>query len=303
MNGQELKDQSMGCSLSFKWIGTEKKVEEHSRQKVADEFHANKAAVKVTKRIIGPEHEEYKELSRCRTRIRNLWVGSTLPWIENGTRLILNKHWEPLREHFDELKSDFQQKVWKLGQSWNQIKGNCKSTLGDLYSEADYVDHPEQLFSVTLEPISLTPPDHLKMIDPAYYEAESKRVAAKFDRALELAEEAYAKELNKLLTHLEDRLTPGEDGKQKRFTASTVDNLVSFFDGFRKMSLRSSPELDEIISKAEQVIGKADPETLRIDHTFRESLSSEVGTLLDKLDDKVLSSTTNRRRRILKKGA
>ena len=86
---------------------------------------------------------------------------------------------------------------------------------------------------------SVEPPDYLRQLSPALYEQERARVAARFDEAVRLAEEAFTAELAKLVSHLTERLTGQDDGKPKVFRDSAVENLNEFFSRFRTLSVHS----------------------------------------------------------------
>jgi hypothetical protein len=69
-------------------------------------------------------------------------------------------------------------------------------------------------------------------------------VRERFESAVELAEQAFATELQRLTAHLAERLTGLHDGQPKVFRDSAVENLREFFERFRRLNIRSSPELD-----------------------------------------------------------
>ena len=65
-------------------------------------------------------------------------------------------------------------------------------------------------------------------------------MAARFEEAVRLAEQAFTEEFARLVAHLTERLSGvGEDGKPKVFRDSAVDNLAEFFDRFRALNVRS----------------------------------------------------------------
>ena len=61
-------------------------------------------------------------------------------------------------------------------------------------------------------------------------------------------------ELQRLKAHLAERLTGLHDGQPKVFRDSAVENLREFFERFRRLNIRSSPELDEVVQQAQQTI-------------------------------------------------
>ena len=71
---------------------------------------------------------------------------------------------------------------------------------------------------------------------------------------MELAEQAFATELQRLTAHLAERLTGLHDGQPKVFRDSAVENLREFFERLGRLNIRSSPELDAHVEQAELTI-------------------------------------------------
>jgi hypothetical protein len=133
---------------------------------------------------------------------------------------------------------------------------------------------------------SVEPPDYLRELSPELYRQESERVAARFDEAVRMAEEAFLAELQRLVSHLIERLTGQEDGKPKIFRDSAVTNLTEFFERFRTLNVRSNAELDTLVDQAQQVIRGAEPQRLRENTLMRSEVAGElarVETLVDRL--------------------
>ena len=65
-------------------------------------------------------------------------------------------------------------------------------------------------------------------------------MAARFEEAVQLAEQAFTEELSRLVSHLTERLAGSDDGKPKVFRDSAVENLQEFFSRFRHLNVRSS---------------------------------------------------------------
>src|SRR5262249_4261071 len=120
----------------------------------------------------------------------------------------------------------------------------ARESLARLYNATDYPESLIGLFDVNWEFPSVEPPAYLERLSPELYRKESERVAARFDEAVGLAEEAFLAELDRLVTHLTERLSGQEDGKPKVFRDSAIENLTEFFSRFRRLNIRSNEQLD-----------------------------------------------------------
>ena len=72
------------------------------------------------------------------------------------------------------------------------------------------------------------------------------------------------------------------------FRDSAVENLREFFERFRRLNIRSSPELDALVEQAQQTINGIEPQTLRDSNRLRqmvardfEQIRASVGELLN----------------------
>ena len=101
-------------------------------------------------------------------------------------------------------------------------------------------------------------------------------MAARFDEAIRLAEEAFTSELAKLVSHLGERLSGQEDGKPKVFRDSAVENLQEFFQRFRSLNVGSSQQLDELVAQAQRVVSGVDPQALRTNVVLRQEVATQL---------------------------
>ncbi|MCI0360142.1 MAG: hypothetical protein L0211_16815, partial [Planctomycetaceae bacterium] len=129
------------------------------------------------------------------------------------------------------------------------------------------------------------------------YEEEARRVAARFEEAVQMAEGAFLEELSKLVNHLGERLTGSDDGKPKIFRDSAVDNLMEFFQRFRRLNVRSNEELDELVDQVQCVIRGVRPQQLRDSAGLRERVTEKLSGVQSLVDGLLVDRP---RRRLLR---
>ena len=100
----------------------------------------------------------------------------------------------------------------------------------------------------------------------------------------DLAEEAFTAELAKLVSHLTERLSGQEDGRQKIFRDSAIENLTEFFGRFRELNVRSSEQLDQLVGQAQRVIRGVEPQDLRDNARLRQHVATEMSRVQSVLD-------------------
>jgi hypothetical protein len=171
-----------------------------------------------------------------------------------------------------------------LEGQYEELKQTARRRLGHLYNEADYPASLTGLFALDWDFPSVEPPDYLRQLHPALYQQECQRVRARFDEAVQLAEEAFLGELAQLVSHLCERLAGTDDGKPKRFRDSSVTNLTEFFARFRDLNIGSSADLDRLVEQAQQVVRGVQPQSLRDDQALRRQIASELSGVQSVID-------------------
>ena len=145
----------------------------------------------------------------------------------------------------------------------------------------------------------IEPPNYLVALNPGVFEAEQARVRERFESAVELAEQAFATELQRLVTHLAERLTGLQDGQPKVFRDSAVENFTEFFERFRRLNIRSNPELDALVDQARQVITGIEPQQLRDSVRLRAMVVNDFTRIEQAVGDLLIDRP---RRNILRRG-
>ena len=198
------------------------------------------------------------------------------------------------------LREQLEEAVWRLDEHYAELKSAARERLGSLFDPRDYPESVSGMFGVVWDFPNIEPPAYLQNLNPALYEEECRRVAARFDDAVQLAEQAFVAELNGLVEHLVDRLSGQTDGKPKVFRDSVVNNLADFFQRFRHLNIRSNEQLELLVDQAQQIIQGVEPQTLRDDRVLRDTVASELSELQSSLDDLLVDRP---RRRILRRPA
>ena len=121
---------------------------------------------------------------------------------------------------------------------------------------------------------------------------------ARFNEAVQMAEQAFTEELTRLVANLSERLTGERDGKPKVFRDTSITNLADFFQRFRRLNIRSNEQLDELVSQAQDIVRGIQPQQLRENLGLREQVGVQLGRVQNALDDLLVDRP---RRNIIRK--
>jgi hypothetical protein len=282
---ERLRSSMAAVRVSTKQFGTRKTLTREQTARAADAFGAEEQFVSAGKRLLDTRHPAFKAVSAIRGRAAAYWRGVTLPYPETGIRLIRQDQIAGFDEQFADFSSALREAVQHLDEHYAELKASARAQLGRLFNPADYPESLRDMFALNWDFPSVEPPDYLRELSPELYRQEQARVAARFDDAVRLAEEAFTSELSSLIGHLTERLTGESDGKPKVFRDSAIGNLREFFDRFRELNIRSNQQLDGLVEQARQIVRGVDPQSLRGQPPLRERIAADLATVQSALDE------------------
>jgi F0F1-type ATP synthase membrane subunit b/b' len=286
---QQLRAEAAAVRLSFTWLGARKTLSNEQKQTAADPFNAEGKAISASKQLLDTSHPKFRAVGAIRTQARDYWASVTLPYPESGIRLIRRNEVEAFHAKMEEFRESLHAAVQELENAYPEMKAQAQTRLGTLYRETDYPDRLDNLFSMEWDFPSVEPPEYLMTLNPALYEAERQRIAARFEVAISQAENAFAEELQKMVSHLAEKLTDGPDGK-KVFRDSAITNLTEFFERFKNVSVRSNSQLDALVEQAKGLVAGVDVKELRGDDQLRATLATQMAAISQQIEENIVTA-------------
>ena len=217
---------------------------------------------------------------------------TTIPYPEDGIRLIRRETIELFEAQMALFAAALDEAVDQLETRYATLREDARERLGQLFNASDYPSTLIGQFAIAWEYPSVEPPDYLKQLNPALYEQEQARIQARFQEAVQMAEQAFAAEMAGLVAHLAERLSGDQDGKPKVFRESAVTNMRDFFERFERLSVGSDGELNQLVAQAKQIVEGVDPKVLRKDGGLRANMASSLSEVQAELDKLVVNKPT-----------
>ena len=281
---ERLRATMAAVRVCFTWLGVRKTLSPEQKSQAAESFGAERDFLSAGKKLLDTSHPAFKAVTNVRSRAISFWKGISLPYPEPGIRLIRQDDVSAFTVQMSSLKSQLVDAVGQLESHYAELKSAARRRLGTLYSAADYPATLHGWFDVAWDFPSVEPPDYLRQLSPQLFEQEAARVAARFDEAVQLAEQAFTEELSKLVSHLTERLSGSDDGKPKIFRDTAIENLQLFFERFRHLNIRSSEQLDELVSQAQRTVRGIEPQQLRDNTGLRQQIATQLSSVQSVLD-------------------
>jgi hypothetical protein len=296
---QRLRTTMAAVRLAFTWLGVRKTLAPEQRTTAARAFQADRELLSASKLILDTKNAAYRNVARVRSEASGYWRAETLPFPEAGLRLLPQQKLPAFDSRMAQYRQELQSAARELAAQYDTIKAEAERRLGTLFNASDYPTTLDGLFDLEVTYPAIEPPAYLVSLHPEVYQQEQARVRERFENAVELAEQAFATELQRLTAHLAERLTGLHDGQPKVFRDSAVDNLREFFDRFRRLNIRSSPELDMLVEEAQQVITGIEPQQLRDSVRLRQMVARDFEQIQARVGEMLVDRP---RRNILRRG-
>ena len=279
---ERLRTTMAACRVQFTWFGTKKSLTAEQKAQAAEPFDAEGQFLSAGKKLLDTKHNAFRAVTAIRTKITDYWRGLTLPFPEPGVRLIKHDQVEGFDQQMADYKAELEDAVRTLDRCFEELKQAAAQRLGSLFNPADYPATLIGLFGVCWDYPNIEPPDYLIGLSPDLYRQEQERVRARFEEAVQLAEQAFLDEFAKLVAHLTERISgTNEDGTPKVFRDSAIDNLCEFFERFRSLNVRSNQQLDELVVQAQRAVRGVAAQDLRDSQSVRQEVVTQLAASPD----------------------
>lgn len=283
---QQLKDETAAVSFKSHKFGVRRRLDQETRAQAACPFGADPSRLVASKCLLDTRAEPYRQVTSVITRARRYWKSMTVFYPVKGVRLIRRDLVAGFDAQMKVFQTELKSATDALLDAYKTLKTQARHDLGTLFASKDYPD-PETLldeFTLTWGYPSVEPPNFLKELNPRLYEQEQARVAARFEEAMAAAEQALAAEMQDLIGHLVDRLSPAEGGPKRALNEKALAGLSEFVARFRQLSVSTSPQLEAMVKQAEQIAKGVDVAALKANPDAQQHLFGTMSTLKEQLD-------------------
>ena len=282
--GEQLQSATTAIRLHVRWPGVRKTLSLNQRRLAAGAFNADSKVLSAAKKLLDTSHPAFRAVSAVKSKAVASWRDHTLPYVEPGVRLVRRNTVPSLESRLRETQSELVQTVIELDRCYGSLVEQARERLGELFDARDYSASIADMFEISWDYPTITPPEYLSTVAPEIYESECQRVRDRFSEAVEIAQSAFAEELGSLVAHLAERLSGESDGKPKVFRDSAVTNLHEFLDRFRRLSIGTDESLEQLMDQARSLVSGIAPESLRQQESLRQRLNNGLTRIEASLD-------------------
>jgi Asp-tRNA(Asn)/Glu-tRNA(Gln) amidotransferase C subunit len=258
------------------WMGH--RLDKEASQNVTRQAKASGDAARVNKHLI--PKEALQPVVSAAGAVRTHLVTQTLPWKDNGDRLLIRRLYTQFVEKHSELVANFDKEVEHfLKKTYVSARDQAEFRMGALFKADDYPT-PRALrtkfyINLDIDAIS-TSSDFRVELD----KQQAKQVKSQIEEALQArmtsAMGEVWKRLEKTLGHFADKL-----GSDEIFRDTTVTNLEEIVDLLPDLNITNDPNLEKIRKAIKNKLIGYDVNDLRKDEATRTTVADEAKKIMD----------------------
>jgi len=238
-------------------------------------------------------------INKYAANIRAWHISQTLPWSDNGSRLLPVSNFISYKENLSKLEENFNALVQKFLIAYPNLVSAAAFQLGDLFNREEYPDADKIAskfkLNVSFFPVPTAGDFRISTHQEAMTEAIESCQKAYEQRLNNAMGEAWHR-LHECLTRMSDRLTidlvdseeddggTGRKFKPRVFRDSLIENAVELTGLLKHFNLTNDADMERARTMLEESIYGIDADDLRENDSQREEIKNKVDAILNKFN-------------------
>lgn len=278
----DLSNRAMLAQLTItQWSA--RKLDKRATAETLDANAAQSDAGRFSKNLLAGQDAQLKQLSQIATTARTEHYTLTLPWSDDGARILtaaaFRGYQQTMTEHrgaFDAAADAFVRDIYP------HARDSARFALGKLFSEADYptIDKVRRKFSFefALSPLPSSSDFRVSLTD-VDIQAVQQDYEARYRERTDAAMADLWRRLYEPIAHIAKTLPAYHGGDIKRFNDSLIGNLSDIVRLLPDLNLTGDADLERLAREAEFSLLQYSPQRLREDPACAQDAASSAASL------------------------
>ena len=278
MNTTSLSERAMLASLNIRrWQAalTDKKI---TAEVATTHAVSEKRAGRYRKNAIDVEALSFKAVVSAASELRNQHYFYTLPWSQDGARILTTAIFSEYSEKMRALRGAFGRAVTAFVEDYPRLKQAARRELNGMYNESDYPTNIAAKFGVDVVIMPLPDSQDFRASLSEDTVADIKKdIQTELQKTTQLAmREPY----ERLYSHI-SRIVMRLSDKKAVFRDTLITGLADLCAILPGLNLTGDPQLDDLRKRAERMIANLDPQDLRDRPSVRRDVAREAAQIQD----------------------
>jgi hypothetical protein len=259
-------------------VWTARKKDNKASEDVNNMNAADKGVANVTKNLLG-DCDELKAVTKFAANVRNIHYSMTMPWSDNGSRLLTTQQYFK----YNEVMTDLQQEFYRLVNEflnvydWRVVKAQTK--LGAMFNRDEYPtrDSLQDKFGFRMSYVPL--PDagdfRIDIGNEAMTQIKSQ-YESHYTQAIQTAMDDIWRKLHDNLTTLVHELDVNEKGKGNRLYDSVFDRAIELTEMLGTCNVTGDSQMEAMRRQLEQALHGLNLDQIKNSPTLREDTRTKL---------------------------
>jgi len=249
---------------------------------VANQHGAHQGAGRYNKQLLRGA-DKLDELRTLAGQVRQYFYKITLPWSDEGFRLLPSNLYFDLTARMREFEAAFERGVESFLDVYPQYIDQVRPELNGMFREEDYpsAEKLRKKFGVKIEILPIPSGNDFRVQMSA---EEQARVAREIDssvrQSLTRGTEDLWKRLREVVAHLVDRLKEPES----RFHATMVTNVLDLVELLPRLNVNGDSELNRFAEQIRQRLCGFTAQDLKKHDMLRVATASDAAEIVAEID-------------------
>ncbi len=259
-------------------VWTARKKDNKASEDVNNMNAADKGVANVTKNLLG-ECDELRAVQKFAANVRNIHYSMTMPWSDNGSRLLTTQQYFKYNEVMTDLQQEFYRLVGELLDvyEWRVIKAQDK--LGTMFNRDEYPTRDSLQdkfgFRVSYVPLPDAGDFRIDIGNEAMTQIKSQ-YESHYTQAIQTAMNDIWHKLHDNLTTLVRQLDVNEEGKGNRLYDSVFDRAIELTEMLGTCNVTGDSQMEAMRRQMEQALHGLNLDQIKRSPTLREDTRTKL---------------------------
>jgi hypothetical protein len=227
------------------------------------------------------DEKQLKVIHQASSAIRKFVAEQTMPWGDNGDRLLPAVHHLDFLKEYRDLQADFQDAVSDFLLEYPILVTDAQRTLKTLFRATDYpsLAQMKNKFKLHLSVQPIANLDDFRLeVDPTELEQLRTRMEQEFYQRITEATRDIWERIRNAVGRVAAKLSE----KEPKFHDSLVTHIGDLVELLPKLNITGDPDITQAVNSMKSLV--VDPRNLRTNEVFRSQKAKQAQAIMDKFD-------------------
>jgi hypothetical protein len=278
-NGGSLSDKAMIVRLQIgQWTG--RKYDKSVSDRVATDYGTSADVGRYNKVLVA--EEAIKKIKRIADDARLWHYANTLPWADDGDRLLSAVHYLDYTVKMQDFRVQFEKVVGEFLSNYDDLVEAAKARLNGMFKRDDYPTKEDMVYKYSMN-VSVLPLPTSHDFRVSLGDQEVAAIRAEIENRSDVAQKMATQEmwtrLYGVVSHMAGRLQDPD----AIFRDSLINNIVEVCDILPKLNVFDDAQLETMRTDIETKLSKYRPIDLRNNVEVRKAAQKEADDILEKM--------------------